>query len=66
MYYCRRYQTRTSHLYCATLHYRLCLVWFYRIFPRYIINCTVFEKNLFDIKYIFIFCATLALNVDNF
>jgi hypothetical protein len=36
---------------CAVLYCHLWPVWFYHIFPHYLIHGTIFEKELLDIKF---------------
>lgn len=38
---------------CAVLYCHLWRVWLYHIFPRYLINRTIFEKKILDMKCVF-------------
>jgi hypothetical protein len=40
-------------------------VWLYHIFPRYLINCTIFEKELLNKKCVVIFSTRLVWNIFN-
>jgi hypothetical protein len=54
LYSCFRYPTCKSHLFCAVLYCHLWPVWFYHVFPYYLITGTIFgKKKLLHIKCVF-------------
>ena len=48
-----------SQFFCSALHCNLWHVWLYLIFPHYLINSTIFWKNLLHIKWVFWFSLQL-------
>jgi hypothetical protein len=53
LYYCLRYPAHKYHLFSAVLYCHLWPVWLYNIFPHHLINGTIFEKMLLNIKCVF-------------
>ena len=55
LYTCLSYPPRKPHLFCAKLYCHLWPVWLNHIFPHYLMNRTIFQKNLLYMKCVFWF-----------
>jgi hypothetical protein len=62
---CLNYQVWKLLLFCAKLSCYLLPVWFYHMFPHYIINDTIFQKNLLNINLYFDFCYNISHSRKN-
>jgi len=65
LFTCLNYQVCKLHLFCAELYCYLLPVWLYHMFPHYIINDTIFQKNLLNIKLCFDFCYNISYSRKN-
>ena len=50
LYACLNYPGSKAHLFSAVLYCHMCPVWLYLIFPHYLINGTIFGRNVTEHK----------------
>jgi hypothetical protein len=56
-----RYPARNAH----TPYYHLCPVRLYNIFPHYLINDTILDKKLFNLRCVLIFSVTFVWKISH-